>query len=255
MTPVLTVEKCLDLLEAVAGNRQGVGTRELARELGVNVTTVHNIARTLAARGYLQQDAERKFVLGRRLHLLARAAGMPQELSEIARPMVQRAAEITGETAMLGAFEGGKVACLVQVTSRQALCVREDDLGGHAHCTATGKMLLAGLAPAALEEFLKRGTLERHTPRTLVSEQSLKQELERTRKLGYAVVCDELAEGVSAVAVNVDGPWGQAAAALGVSAPTQRFSAAQQGKAVATLHKLAAEISKAWGSTPLRSQE
>ena len=71
MPKVLTVKKCFDLLECLASQEAGIGTRELARVLGMNVTTVHNIASTLLHLGYLSQDEKSKrFQIGGRFLLL-----------------------------------------------------------------------------------------------------------------------------------------------------------------------------------------
>lgn len=249
MATVLSIGKCLDLLEAVAANDGGVGTRELSRKLGINVTTVHNIARTLASRGYLRQDPQtRRFTPGMRLMLLGRGRNLNRELSDIAMPFVRQAVEITGETAMLCTMEQGRAVRMIQIASPQALCVREhEDLGDHAYCTATGKMLLATLSESGIRAFLEQTPLVKHTEHTLADPAELIGDLRKTRLRGYATVVDEYCEGVSAVAVLVRDPWGAPAAAIGVSAPTQRFALLERTRAIAALQELSAQISFAWG--------
>lgn len=251
MGRVLSVEKCLDLLEAVvrAPAGTGVGTRSIGRELGLSPTTVHNLAQTLTRRGYLRQDpTTKRFVPGRRLWLIARNADARGELTALAMPIVLEAVKLTGETAMLTVLDHGRVVRLAQVSSPHALCVREgDDLGEHAYYTATGRMLLASLAEPLLEDHLRQTPPVRHTPRSLTDPASLRRELAAARERGCAEVVDELYEGVSAVAVPVVDPWGQITAALGVSAPTLRFDATRRAVAAAGLRPLAERITAAWG--------
>ncbi|MEU1541503.1 IclR family transcriptional regulator C-terminal domain-containing protein [Actinacidiphila glaucinigra] len=87
--------------------------------------------------------------------------------------------------------------CSTRITSRA---------GGRlpAHCTATGKALLAHRTPPGLAAVLGLG-LRRRTPRTIVVPRLLLQDLVRTRARGYAVNWEEAEVGVSAVAAPSTG--------------------------------------------------
>lgn len=52
---VQSVLRAADVLEAVAASDGGLSLTELSSRVGLNTTTVHNLARTLAARGYLEK--------------------------------------------------------------------------------------------------------------------------------------------------------------------------------------------------------
>ncbi|WP_406275688.1 IclR family transcriptional regulator C-terminal domain-containing protein [Actinacidiphila glaucinigra] len=73
-----------------------------------------------------------------------------------------------------------------------------------AHCTATGKALLAYGTPPGLAAVLGVG-LRRRTQRTIVVPRLLLQDLVRTRARGYAVNWEEAEVGVSAVAAPSTG--------------------------------------------------
>lgn len=226
MPTVLTLDKSLLILEAIVRTPGGVGTRALAKEFGLNVATVHNIATTFVHRGYLRQDEHtRHFHAGLRLHLLGRAPAGRQPLILAARRVTQRLSVQLNESVMVVALDGGcHFANLAFTPSRQALRVQEpEDMGAFAHCTAVGKVLLANLSSERLATFLADHELIKHTVRTIATRQALEREFDRVRTQGYARTDGELCEGISACAVPIRDPWNNVFAAIGASAPTVRM--------------------------------
>jgi DNA-binding IclR family transcriptional regulator len=250
MALVLSIDKGLDILEAVARHRQGIGTRALAKELDINITTVHNMAATLKQRGYLQQDPHSKrFTLGSQLQVLARNANLTEALTQNALPFVRQMAHVIGETVMLAALVERRMVRLIYLTSPQALCVQEpEDLSSFAYCTASGKVLLAAMPGPVLEAYLRETPLMKYTDSTLHQPAKLRAEIEIVRHQGFATTRDEYCEGVSAVAVPVPNSWGTMAAALGIGAPTIRFDAKARARALEILRQNATLIAQAWWS-------
>jgi len=52
---VKSVQRALDIVQAVGDSDGGISLTELAKSLGVNTTTVHNLVRTLTVRGFLEK--------------------------------------------------------------------------------------------------------------------------------------------------------------------------------------------------------
>ena len=246
MPTVLTLDKSLSLLEAVVRSSQGLGTRALAKELGLNVATAHNIAMTFVRRGYLRQDGHtRHFHAGLRLHLLGRAPASRQPLGAVARRVVQRLSGELNESVMVVTMDSGyHLGNLAFAPSRQALRVQEpEDMSAFAHCTAVGKVLLAHLDDARLTTFLADRKLERHTAGTVTTRAALNRELAQIRAQGFGRTQDEFCDGVSAYAVPIRDPWGAVFAAIGASAPTVRMRKGETIEAtLAALRAAAAEI-------------
>ena len=252
MARVQSIDKGLDILENVARHSQGIGTRALAKELGMNITSAHNMATTLKDRGYLRQDPFTKhFHLGSQIMVLSRHGNLNVELTQSAMPFVRQAAEALGESIMLSAVVDRRITRVANLTSVKALSVQEpEDLSAVAYCTASGKVLLASMAIHEMEEFLKDVSLLKYTPNTIHSLGKIRAEIEKVRHQGYATTSDELSEGVSAVAVPVPDPWGHMAAAIGMSAPTLRFNSMLCTEALNVLRVVAAEISRTWWAKP-----
>jgi IclR family pca regulon transcriptional regulator len=87
-----------------------------------------------------------------------------------------------------------------------------------------GRVLLAGMAEPELAAYLSAVRLERLTARTVSSVAALRAELARVRGQGWALVNQELEEGLRAVAAPIRDRSGKVVAALNVSAHASRRS-------------------------------
>jgi DNA-binding IclR family transcriptional regulator len=102
-------------------------------------------------------------------------------------------------------------------------------------------VLLASLEPARLERFLG-GTLERPTAATITNRVLLRSEIERVRAQGYAVMVDELEDGLASVSVPIREGGGELAATLNVTGPSFRFDAEHRTAALALMLAAASQI-------------
>ena len=111
-----------------------------------------------------------------------------------------------------------------------------------AHCTSTGKILLAQLSEAELRQLLPNEKLERITSSSIVSRKALEAELSRTRERGYAVNREESEEGVASVAVPIPTRAPGLRLALNAAAPQNRLDSSRYSSVAAALTKAAKEI-------------
>jgi DNA-binding IclR family transcriptional regulator len=111
-----------------------------------------------------------------------------------------------------------------------------------AHCTSTGKAMLAQLPEAELHQLLPDETLERITVRSIGSRAKLEAELSRIRAQGYAVNREESEEGVASVAVPIPTQAPGLRLALNAAAPQHRLLRAQYAAVAAALTEAAKEI-------------
>ena len=81
---VQSVDRAVDLLEALAGFEGPVGVGELAAATALLQGTAHRLLRSLQARGYVRNDTSRKYALGAAAFLLGDAA--QRSLARSARP-------------------------------------------------------------------------------------------------------------------------------------------------------------------------
>jgi IclR family transcriptional regulator, pca regulon regulatory protein len=88
-----------------------------------------------------------------------------------------------------------------------------------------GKVLLASLPDPELESYLARAALKSYLPRTVTDADELRDQLHKVRAAGYAIVDQELEEGLVAVAAPVRSRGGRVAGAINLSTHIARRSA------------------------------
>ncbi|MGI8416933.1 MAG: IclR family transcriptional regulator domain-containing protein [Nakamurella sp.] len=109
-----------------------------------------------------------------------------------------------------------------------------------AHATAMGRVLLADLAAAELDDYLATTHLDQLLPRTLTQPTKLRKELDLVRRSGYALVNQELEEGLVAVPVPVRA--GRARAAINLSTHIGRKSVEDMRDLVPLIKRAVADI-------------
>ena len=245
--PVAAVERALAVLDALAAAERELGTNEIARRSGINVSTVSRLLATLAQAGFVERvPASGRYRLGLRLLELGHRVLARLDLREVARPHLFALAEATGETATLSA-PGEHDAVTVDFVQSPASVQSVARLGRASvgHATATGKVLLAfGDARLPAEP------LTAYTERTITDPSALAAEVERVRRRGWAEASGEREDDLNAIAAPVLGGRGELAAILGVQGPASRFGKRAMRAALDPLLAAAAAVSASlgWGS-------
>jgi IclR family pca regulon transcriptional regulator len=218
-----SLERGLGILSSFDSTRPLLGVSELARQVGLNRSTAHRYVATLAALGYLEQDAAtRKYRLGPRVVNLGFSAISSMDLREVSAPHLQALSDETGHTVNLAVLDGVDIVYIDRCRSSRH-GQREIDLNLHvgsrlpAYCTSMGKVLLAFLPPDRLAATLRRIEFAKRGPNTLASRTALAGELERVRADGLAVNNEELAYGLRSIAAPVRSQSGEVTAAINLA--------------------------------------
>src|SRR5574341_657042 len=202
---VQSIARALTLLEALGDRRGEIGIADLSKQVGLHVSTAHRILGTLIERGYARQNPETgRYALGAKaLHLAESYLGQ-MDLRRIARPVLERLSQETGETANLVILDGRDALYLDKVESPKSLRIFSR-IGRRAplHCTAVGKVLLAGRSKSEVDSLLGRSPLERLTRNTTTSLSQLRRELEKVQGEEFALDREECEDGASCIAVPV----------------------------------------------------
>jgi DNA-binding IclR family transcriptional regulator len=236
--------KGLTLLVTLGQYPDGVGLSDLARRVGMPVSTVHRLLATLLSFGFVHFDADyRRYTLGLRLFELSHQVALVRGLSEVAGPVMQRIVQTTGETSLLSVLDGEEMVYVERFDSPHPIQVRgsigrRDPL----YCTAMGKSLLAFQPEDLRNSIVSRLHLKRLTPHTITNLDELRRELDRTHERGYSLADEEHEPGIRTVAVPVLDSRGRAAAALCITAPAFRVSLDELTHHVPVLQDAAREI-------------
>lgn len=247
-----SVERALALLVAMSEFKRPVSVTEIARRVGLHPATTHRLLRALVAAGFAAQDADTsRYGLGPTLLHIARVFGQNEGLPELARPIMERLTQETGETTGLVGRDGMNTLIMARVRSPHPLLVHHPvGTRGVLHGSAGGKILLAGMTDEDLERALA-APLPTFTPRTTTDPAILRAQIRAIREYGYAVVVDGVDEGVTTIAAPVVDVDQQVIAALSVTAPTSRVAADRLPFVIDRVRVASFHLSRALGATCL----
>ena len=145
-------------------------------------------------------------------------------ISEIAKPVLQRLAEKTGETANLGIETDGELVYLLQVESQNPIRASfKTGASGNIHCSGIGKAILAHMDRSRVDEIIVEQGLPKLTPKTICDAGQLAAELSQVRKQGWAIDDEERSAGMRCVAAPIYNTVEVVVAGVSVSGPTHRF--------------------------------
>jgi IclR family transcriptional regulator, KDG regulon repressor len=221
-----SVRNAARLLKEFSRGSREIGVTELSRRLGIGKSTAHRLLNTLAEERLLEQDPDTgAYRLGLAMYELGASVSMHTDLHEACSPVVDQLRNATRETVQVAVLDGREVVYVERRESPQTL--RLFGRVGHrndAHCTSTGKLLLAYLPPGRLEELLDGWVLARKTPHTIHDLPTLRQELLLVRQRGWAENVNEAELGVASVAAPIRNGLGEVVAAVSVAGPLQRIT-------------------------------
>lgn len=250
---VQSVERTLDILEALARAGRPVTLSELSHEVGLHVSTVHRLLATLIERGYARQEAgSGRYTVGSRLLELASGVTDQIDVRAEARPILEKLSSQIGETANLSVRSGDNLVYIDQVqTERLVRMFTRVGSSAPLYCTGAGKLFLAYAGSDNFEHefnrYLLENRLEPRTSQTIIKPQALREELRRIRERGYSFDNEEMEEGVICVAAPIFDRSGQIAAAISVSGPSSRLKEGHISEAIKPVLDAANEISSRLG--------
>jgi DNA-binding IclR family transcriptional regulator len=233
------------LTELAASGGHPLSVSELARRLGLPKSSTANLCVALEAERLVSRN-EMGYLLGRRLVELGGAylstIDQVQEFYTACRqqPSISR---LTARVAVLDRLD---VLYLARYDGTQPIRLTAN-IGDRfpAHCTATGKALLAGLDPLVLAERLRgQPRLAGLTERSITDPAVLRAELAKVAELGYAVDDEETTPGVTCLAISVPGfrtdsdPF-----AISVTSLSSRMDPATRETLLGELRAIAAAVS------------
>jgi DNA-binding IclR family transcriptional regulator len=239
-----TLARGLDVLELFGRLGPQLSQKEISEQLRLPMPTVHRLTALLTERGWLDRDpATRQLRLGMEMARLVPAMLSGMRLPELARPHLARLASELQETVNIATLQGAEIIYLLSepgnrlLTSTVVVGTRLP-----AHCTALGKCLLSGLPDEAVQSLLGPEPYERRTAHTLTTWADLAADLAAARGAGVAVSDGELEVGLVSIAAPVHWIDGPGTAAINVSLPAPRATAAFRRQLVSALLATASAI-------------
>ncbi|MGJ6967079.1 IclR family transcriptional regulator domain-containing protein [Streptosporangium sp. G11] len=211
----------LAVLVALGSARGGLSLADCARVTGLPRATVRRAVQTLVRLGYA--TGEGRFTLLPRVLELGYAHLSGRTFGEIVQPHLVDLVARVRESASVAVLSGEDVVYVARVPTVSIMSV-DISVGTRlpAYPTSLGRVLLAELPEERLAAIVRR-RLSRHT---VTSAAELSAAVRQAAVDGYALVDQELEEGVRSIAVPVRDRDGRIAAAVNVATPASRATPA-----------------------------
>jgi len=258
---IAAVDRALKLMEALAGEPDGVDLSLLADRLGLPFSATHRLLGTLAERGFVRQDPHSDaYGLTLKLAQLAFRDLDSRGLPDAGQIVLDRLASATQEYCRLAVVEGGELIWIARAQGATAGLRYEPPMGAGPvlHATATGKAWLASLPEAeALRIVFAHGFdgAGRTGPNALGDVDALRAHLDETRRRGFAVAVEEGEIGIVAMATTFRAgpdPAAPVAGTLSVAGPLPRMPEERRPAIAEALLRAAEAMTGIW---PLRRRQ
>ena len=220
-TYVKSLERGLAVIRAFDGEHTAMRLTEVAERTGLTRAAARRFLLTLVELGYVHQDGDRFSLRPRVLDLgYSYLAGL--SFQEIAQPHMESLVREVNESSSISVLDDTEVVYVIRVPTRRIMTITLA-VGTRlpAYATSMGRVLLAALPDDELDARLRKITLRKLTPHTIASKKELRAEIERVREQGFAMVDQELEEGLRSAAVPIVDADGTTAA-LNISVHASR---------------------------------
>jgi IclR family pca regulon transcriptional regulator len=221
---VQSLERGLAIIRVFGPHQPSMTVSEIAAELGLTRAAVRRFLLTLSELGYVRGQGNR-FELTPRVLELGYSYLSALSFPDIALPRLEQLVAETSEASEGSILDGGDIVYVVRVPG-PAMMTISVNVGARrpAYATAMGRVLLAALPDDQLDVYLDTHVLEPILPATITDEKAFRSQLVEVRSRGFALVNQELEEGLVAIAAPVRDRTGRVTAAINLSTHVGRKS-------------------------------
>jgi IclR family transcriptional regulator, pca regulon regulatory protein len=221
---VQSLERGLAVIRAFDAEHRELALSDVARATGLTRAAARRFLLTLVKLGYVHL-ADGRFSLRPRVLDLGYAYLSSLSLPEVAQPHMEALVAKVNESSSISVLDDTEVVYVVRVPTRRIMSITLA-VGTRlpAYATSMGRVLLAGLDEEALDERISRIDIQPLTARTVKDEAGLREAVAAAGRQGYAMVDQELEEGLRSAAVPIRNASGEVSAALNVSVHASRAS-------------------------------
>ena len=244
------LEKGFELLELLADYPMGLSMQELVNKLAQPKTSIYRLLNSLSAMGYLTKNGEtQRYFLSKKLLRIGLAALGESNIVEQSLPPMRALRDTIKESIMLGVFMENRIVLLEQVLgSYNFTFLLRAGTSFNLYSSAPGKLFLAYLSDKEREAALKTIEYVKYNKNTIITEESLRKELDKIRKVGYALDLAEEMDGVHCIAAPIFNQFGEIAASIWTSGPSGRLPKSMFPEVAAVIIKTAKQISANLGA-------
>ncbi|HJZ08677.1 MAG TPA: IclR family transcriptional regulator C-terminal domain-containing protein [Trebonia sp.] len=221
---VQSLDRGLSVIRAFDADHASLSLSEVAAATGLSRAAARRFLHTLVHLGYMHNN-DGRFTLRPKILELGYAYLSSLTLPEVAMPHMEELVEEVRESSSVSELDGEDVVYIARVPTKRIMTMTIS-VGTRfpAYATSMGRVLLAAQPEDWLERYLAAVSLHGLTGRTITSPGGLRQELRKIRGRGWALVDQELEEGLRSLAAPIRNGDGRVVAAINVSTHAGRHS-------------------------------
>lgn len=248
---IQSLERGLAVINSFSRERNAQTLSEVAQMTGLTRATARRVLLTLVDLGYVHQNS-RAFSLTPKVLDLGYSFLSSFHVVELAQLPMERLVDEVKESSSMSVLDCPDIVYVARVPTTRIMTIALA-LGSRlpVYPTSMGRVLLAGRPDDEIDDYIARTELTQLTPHTVTDEKEFRAILDQVREDGYALVDQELEEGVRSIAAPIINGRGDVIAAMNVSCHAARVTVASMRKEFRPrLLATAAEISASASALP-----
>jgi IclR family pca regulon transcriptional regulator len=229
---VRSLARGLSVIRAFGPGHGSMTLSEVAARAGVTRAGARRVLLTLQQLGYVVADG-RHFRLTPKILDLGYSFLSSLDFWAFAEPIMERLVDAVHESCSASVLDGDEIVYVLRVPTRRIMSINLG-IGTRlpAYATSMGRVLLAALSERELQDYLARTRRPKLTTFTRTAASDLQSIVAETKRSGWALVDQELEEGLRSIAVPITNITGRVIAALNISAHASRVSTDQMVSAI-----------------------
>jgi DNA-binding IclR family transcriptional regulator len=250
------LERTLGILELLAQHGEGMELAALADQLNIPRSAVHRLLADLVRLGYVRQArGHGDYLLTTKLVSMGLSYLSNSGIVDIAQPLLNRLAEVSGELVRLSVVDGKRLTWVARAQGARQGLRYDPDMGSDARlsCSSSGWAWLAtlkddeALALVAQQGIGQPADFGPAAPTTL---QAVLEAVHTSRQNGYSITTDTYSLGLSAMSAPVRFAEQPAIGVVTIAGPTVRFTPERMQALAADLLATASQLAAASGASP-----
>ena len=253
-------ERTLGILELLAKHAEGLELASIADKLGIPRSAVHRLLSDLVLSGYVRQIREHgDYMLSTKLVSLGLTFLSNSGIVDIAQPLLNRLAEISGELVRLSVVDGERLTWVARAQGARQGLRYDPDMGADARfsCSSSG---WAFMSTFNNDEVIKKvstqgvGKVGDFGPNAPQNIEDLLFNVEVTRQRGFSVTQETYALGLNALSAPVSLKGQPALGVLTIAGPSFRLTLERMQTLGSDLVSYASQLATTSGASPFFNQ-
>lgn len=250
------LERTLGILELLAQHGEGMELGAIADQLNIPRSAVHRLLADLVRLGYVRQTrGHGDYLLTTKLVSMGLSYLGNSGIIDIAQPLLNRLAEISGELVRLSVVDGERLTWVARAQGARQGLRYDPDMGSDARlsCSSSGWAWLSTMSDDEALALVARqgiGQPEHFGPAAPATLPAVLEALHVTRAQGYSITIETYTAGLSAMSAPVRFAGQPAFGVVTIAGPTVRFTPERMQALLPELLSTTAQLAATSGASP-----